>query len=137
MQEQIDKNIESLTDKMLEDMPIVSPSLDFTNGVMSQVEALESKKLTTYKPLINKRLWFLVGFVLIAITGYLFTNNAANETTLFHALDFSKLTDNTLTQSLSGFTLSKTLMYTIVGFALMVCIQVPLLKHYFDKRLSL
>ena len=60
MQEQIDKNIERLTDKMLEEMPKVSPSIDFTNTVMSQVETLESKKVTAYKPLIPKNLWFVI-----------------------------------------------------------------------------
>lgn len=137
MKEQVDKDIKTLTDKMLREISLESPSFDFTNTIMAQVEALESKKVTTYRPLIPKHLWFVFGFVLVAITSYLFINNAAKETTLFTALDFDKLTNNTITQSLSGFSLPKTVMYSILFLGIMICIQVPVLKHYFDKRLSI
>lgn len=137
MEEQVDKHIEKLTDKMLGETSIESPSFDFTAVVMSQVEALENKAITTYKPLIPKYLWFIFCFALIAITGYLFINNTGSETSLLSNLDFSKITNNTITQSVSEFKMPKTFMYAILFLGLMICVQVPVLKNYFDKRLSL
>ena len=137
MQEKENKNIEKLADKMMHALDLESPSLDFTNTIMAQVEALESKKVTTYKPLIPSYLWFVGGFLLLAISGYLFLSTATEESTWFSALEFSKLTNNAITQSLSGFSLPKTVIYTILSLGLMICIQVPVLKHDFDKRLSM
>ena len=136
MQEKENKNIEELVDKMMHSLSVASPSVDFTNSIMSQVEALESKKVTTYKPLIPGYLWFVGGFLLVVITGYLFLSTSTEESTWLPALDFSKLTNNSLTQSLSSFSLPKTVMYVILSLGLMICIQVPVLKHYLDKRLS-
>lgn len=135
MQEQVDKNIEVLADKMMKELAIESPSLDFTNAIMDHVEAIERKEITTYKPLIPKYLWFVVGFVLVAITGYLVVNNTGSETSLFRSLDYSKITNNTITQSVSEFKMPKTLMYGILFLGIMICVQVPFLKYYFDKRL--
>ena len=91
--------------------------------------------MTTYKPLIPGYLWFVGGFLLVAITGYLFLSTTTEESTWLPALDFSKLTNNNLTQSLSSFSLPKTVLYAILSLGLMICIQIPVLKHYFDKRL--
>ena len=136
MQEQVNKHIEKLTDKMLGETSIESPSFDFTAAVMSQVESLENSSITAYKPLIPKYLWFVVGFALILITGYLFVNNTGSEASLLSNLDFSKITNNTITQSVSEFKMPKTFMYAILFLGLMICVQVPVLKNYFDKRLS-
>ncbi|MDO6597596.1 hypothetical protein Q4512_11780 [Oceanihabitans sp. 2_MG-2023] len=136
MKEQENKNIEELADKMMHEMSTVSPSLDFTNTIMEQVEALQKEKITVYKPLIPKHMWFLFGFLLLVVTSYLFFNTSSTETSLLSALDFRKLTNNAFTQSLFKFSLPKTVLYAILSLGLMICIQVPLLKHYFDKRLS-
>lgn len=136
MQEKENKNIEELVDKMMDSLSVESPSVDFTNVIMGQVEALENKKVTTYKPLIPSYLWFVGGFLLVAITGYLFMSTTTEESTWFSALEFSQLSNNIVTQTLSGFSLPKTVMYAILSLGLMICIQVPVLKHYFDKRLS-
>ena len=135
MQEKENKKIEELVDKMMHSLSVESPSVDFTNSIMSQVEALESKKVTTYKPLIPGYLWFIGGFLLVVITGYLFLSTSTEESTWLPALDFRKLTNNTLAQSLAQFSLPKTVLYAILSLGLMICIQVPVLKHYFDKRL--
>ncbi|MGB1308223.1 MAG: hypothetical protein ACPG6B_04890 [Oceanihabitans sp.] len=134
---QEDKNIENLVSKMMQDLAIDSPALDFTNAVMSQVENLESKNEIVYKPLISKPLWVLLGFVLVVITSYLFMNTSAEETTWLSTLNFSSFTNNNFTQSLTTLKLPKTFIYAILFLGIMVCIQVPLLKNYFDKKLSL
>ncbi len=129
-----DKAVENLVNKMMEKIDLESPSLHFTNQVMTQVEALQSSAITKYKPLISNRLWSIIGFAILATCTYLFLNTPTNETSWLSSINFDALANNSITQSVSGFKISKTLMYTIVFMSLMICIQVPLLKNHFDKR---
>ncbi|WP_034057328.1 hypothetical protein [Lacinutrix jangbogonensis] len=137
MNEQIDKNIERLTDKMMQEMPKASPSIDFTSIVMSQVEALESKAVIAYKPLISKSFWFVLCFLILAITLYLFFTINTEQTSLLASLDFNKLVNNRFTGAISKFEIPKTFMYAILFFGLLVCAQIPWLENYFNKRLTL
>jgi len=129
-----DKHIDDFVNKLMKETTLESPSLDFTDQIMMQVEAFKERKITAYKPLISKRIWAVIGLAILSTSIYLFFNTPSNESRWLSQLNFSVITNNNITQTLSGFTLSKTLMYTIVGFALMICVQIPLLKNHFDKR---
>jgi len=129
-----DKSVENLVDKVMQETVLESPALDFTSQVMAQVEALQSSKITAYKPLISTRIWSVIGFAILATCAYLFLNTPTNEISWLSNINFDALANNSITQSVSGFKMSKTLMYTIVFMSLMICVQVPLLKNHFDKR---
>jgi hypothetical protein len=129
-----DKAIENLVNQLMEDTELESPALGFTSQVMSQVEIFQSRKITAYKPLISKRIWSIIGFAILAMCFYLFLNTPSNEPSWFNSFNFDGITNFSLTQALSSFTISKTLTYTIGFLAFMICVQVTFLKHHFDKR---
>lgn len=129
-----DKAIENLVNKVMQETELESPSLHFTSQVMSQVEALQSSVITAYKPLISKSIWGIIGFAVLATCIYLFLNTPSNESSWLSSINFDVITNNSITQTISSFKMSKTLMYTIVLMSLMICVQVPLLKNHFDKR---
>ena len=134
MKAQEDKALENIVDKMMQETVMELPSLDFTSQVMNQVEAIQSSEITKYKPLISKPIWSIFGFAILATCFYLFLKTPANEFCWLSRINFDVITNNSIAESVSRFKISKTLMYTIVFLSLMICVQVPLLKSYFDKQ---
>ena len=131
-----DKHIEELINNMMKDVEMESPSADFTHMVMAQIDADKQSNTIRYKPLISKHVWLIIGCAILGTCAYLLLNTSNYESSWLNRLDLGQFTNNSITQTLSGFTLPKTVMYTVLGFALMICVQVPLLKHYFNKRLE-
>ena len=43
---------------------------------------------------------------------------------------------NKVTEAISGITFSKTLMYAVGLSGLLFFVQIPMMKHFFDKRLE-
>ena len=137
MKENINKHIENLVTKAMKRSTLESTSLDFTNTVMSQVNALGHSSVTTYKPLISKPMWFVIFAVGLAIALYIIFGTSTTETGWLNSIDLSVLINNKFSHALTEFTVSKTVMYGIVLFGIMLFIQIPILKHYFDKRLEM
>lgn len=142
MNENADKHLDNLSRKVIGELAVESPSFDFTKSVMSQINALSSSSVTTYVPLISKTVWALIALVFVGIVG--FVNFGASDTsTTLSTTEKSSWLDRLILERLPGYEfvnplanldLSQTTVYGIVLFAFMICIQVPLLKHYFNKR---
>ncbi len=135
MNENVDKHTELFTDKLLKDSSLESPSINFTSQIMSQVEAIAQSDVTTYKPLISKRVWIGVAVAIVGVLIYSFFGSAS-ESEWLKSVDLSVLGNNKITNALSEFSFSKTILYAAAMFALMFAIQVTVLKGYFDRRLS-
>jgi len=129
MKEHTNKPIEKLVDKVMKSSTLEAPSFDFTAKVMTQVLTDSKSGVTVYKPLISKTAWvvlFLVATVLIVFSVY---TNESYSLGLLEKVDLSKVPN-----LFSGIKISQTTMYSLLMFAIMLFIQVPLLKHYFNKR---
>ena len=79
MNKKINNELELLTKKVIANSKIESPSINFTNLIMSQIEVLNKQQTTVYKPLISKTTWsyIVIGF-LISILITVFSNNSTN-----------------------------------------------------------
>ncbi|MGM5470723.1 hypothetical protein ACS386_10655 [Flavobacteriaceae bacterium LMO-SS05] len=129
MTERSDKHIEKFVDKVMQSSTLEAPSFDFTAKVMSQVTATSISTVTVYKPLISKPVW---GMLILLALGVVTFSVFSKDTTSFgwlDQLDFSRVSN-----LFSGIKMSQTAMYSLFMFALMFFIQIPLLKHYFNKR---
>ncbi len=131
---QDDKKIEDIIDKLMRDDSLEQAPLNFTDNVMSKVEKLNASTVTVYKPLIPKYIWWLIATGFLGLVVYLFFNDSSNTSSLSERYNLPEIS----LQSLEGlsFELSSTLMYATLLLALMVSVQIPLLKHYFNKRLT-
>lgn len=134
MKENEDKYLDDFTKKIIKKAALESPSIHFTSEIMSQVAALNDKSVTVYKPLISKKVWFLIALSFVVLCTYLILGTETEKESWLSTLDFNALSNNNFTNALSGFKMSKTLMYAVVFFGLMFCIQIPFLKNHFDKR---
>jgi len=132
--EKDEKRIEALIDKLLANETLEQPAIDFTDKVMSEVEAISISTVTDYKPLVPKSVWLLIGFSFVALVGYIALKEPVTSSGWLDRFNLSNISINPL-EKLS-FNFSKTLMYAVVLFAIMMGIQIPLLKHYFNKRMA-
>jgi hypothetical protein len=137
MNENADKLLDDLSRKVIGKSSVESTSVNFTSNVMSHIKAYSKSKATTYVPLISKRIWTLIGLGFSAIVVYVIFKSPDNSSSWLKtwSLDSIQLTNLEFGNLLPNPEVSQITMYAIVLLALMLCIQIPLLKHYFNKRM--
>lgn len=132
--EKDDKRIEDLVNKLMEADALEQPSFDFTDKVMAKVEALSDSSITTYKPLIPKPVLWTIAAGFLVLVGYVMFGSPSNTESLSEKYNIAQDYQNLL-EGIS-FDFSSTLMYSILFLAIMLSVQIPLLKHYVNNRLS-
>ena len=128
--EKDEKKIEAFIDKLMSADGLEEAPLDFTDKVMSKVEAISVP--TVYEPLISKSVWFIIIGSFIALVGYTYLKEPLTSSGWLDRFNLSNTSIHPL-QNVT-FEFSTTVMYAFVLLAIMVSIQIPLLKHYFNKR---
>jgi len=132
MKKHTNKYLEEFVDKAMKSSALETPSFDFTSKVMSQVTTAQKSTVTVYKPLISKTAW---GILLLLTSGLIIYSIFSKDTitlSWLNKLDFSKVSN-----LFTGVKISNTVMYALLIFAVMLFIQVPMLKHYYDQRFKL
>jgi len=129
MKEKANKHIEQFVDKAMKSSSLETPSFDFTTKVMSQVLENSKSTVTVYKPLISKTTWGILLLITGALIVYSLFSNDSTSFVWLDQIDFSKVSN-----LFSGIKISNTVMYSLLMFAVMLFIQIPLLKHYFNKQ---
>ena len=132
--EKDEKRIEDLVNKLMSADSLERAPDDFTDKVMSKIEALSEAKATVYRPLIPKNILWLLGIGCMAIIGYIIFKQPTTNSKLTEKLNLPDLSLNLLEGW--SFELSNTFVYAVVLFAVMLSIQIPLLKQYFNNRLT-
>lgn len=135
MKEHTEQHLDKLAKKAMKSSLLESPSVDFTANIMKQIEPIKIGYSIAYKPLISKYGWFGIIAILIGISVYVMFGNVESSP-LLETIDYSVISNNKVTDILSGITFSKTLMYAIGFFGLVFFIQIPLMKHVMNKRLG-
>ncbi|WP_243472554.1 hypothetical protein [Winogradskyella sp. MH6] len=129
-----DKRIEELVDKLMANDSLEKAPVNFTNDVMSKIEALSETKTIIYKPLIPKYVWWLLGLGFVALIVNVILNKPSDSSSLSERYNLPEVSFDVFNNLSVDF--SSTLMYATVLLAIMVAIQVPLLKQYFNQKLS-
>lgn len=126
------KNIEKLIDKLMHHDDLHSASMHFTNAVMAQVESLNHEKVFEYKPLISKKIWFLICAVIIGLSAYIafYGNLTKSKWMDYFQFNFSQ-------DLLPELSFSNTTIYATTIVSVFFLIQIILLKNHFNKRLSI
>ena len=132
--EQDNKKIEGLVNKLMSANSLEKAPLDFTDKVMTRVEALSDSKSIVYKPLIPKYIWWLIAASFIGSLSYFLFIQPTGNSSFAEKFNLPELSLNPI-ENLS-LEMSNTMMYAIVLFAIMFCIQVPILKQYLNKRMQ-
>ncbi len=129
-----DKRIEELVDKLMANDSLEKAPVNFTNDVMSKIEALSETKTIAYKPLIPKYVWWLLGLGFVALIVNVILNKPSDSSSLSERYNLPEISFDVFNNLSVNF--SSTLMYATVLLAVMIAIQIPLLKQYFNQKLS-
>ncbi len=133
MKEQEDRQLEHLVAKAIQKTTLETPSSQFTNKVMAAVNAQPQSVAIRYSPLIPKYIWIVIAALIVGFTTYLWFFVQPTPMA-WPKLSFNFMDNNLISKGLAAITPSKITVYAVLLFAVMVCVQVPILKNYFDKR---
>lgn len=131
MKENANKHIDHFVDKVMKSSKLETPSFDFTAKVMSQITVPSKSAVTVYEPLISKTTWGILLVLTAGMVGFSIFSQESTSLGWFDKLDFSIVSN-----LFSGVKISQTTMYSLLMLGVMIFIQIPLLKHYFNKRLE-
>lgn len=126
------KNLETLVDKLMANDTLEKPSANFTDNILSQLEVKTQSQKFVYKPLISKHVWSVIVVVVFSAIGYVYLKEPVMNSEILDKVNLSNLFKNPFANITIEF--SKTLIYAVIFMALMLCIQIPILKNYFNKR---
>jgi len=129
-----DKKLNQLVDRLMDNDALESPSIDFTSRVMQKLNAETENKAFVYRPLISKPVWFLLTTAFIILVAYIYFNEPSSNSGWFNTLNLRPFKETTFGSLNLKFT--KTGMYAMLLLAIMIGIQIPLLKNYYNKRLE-
>lgn len=133
MKENETKQIEHLVAKAMQKSTLETPSFQFTDKVMAAINAQNQSIATSYKPLFPKYIWVAIAILVIGFTSYIWFVTQPTPLDL-PSLSFDFMENNPISKQLANFTPSKITVYAVFLLALMLCVQIPMLKRYFDKQ---
>jgi len=132
MNKEADKHIERLVDKMMKEVVLESPSKDFTNLIMTEVEQMDQVKSIAYKPLISKKLWLFILSAIMGMVIYILINNNLTTPKWFDFFEFESIG-----KLMPNINFSSTILYASIILSVLFATQIIVLKNYFNKRLAL
>jgi len=133
MKEQETKDLEQLVSKAMQKATLETPSFQFTDKVMAAINAEHQSVTARYRPLIPKYIWAAITVTILGITAYLWFLIQPAPLDL-PKLSFDFMENNLLSKEVTSFTPSKITVYALLLLAVMICVQIPMLKRYFDKH---
>lgn len=133
MKEQEAKELENLVAKAMQKATLETPSFNFTDKVMDAVIAQQQTAAIRYRPLIPIYIWIAIAAAIVGITAYLWFLIQPTPLNL-PELSFDFIKNNSFSKEFTAFTPSKITSYAVLLLALMLCVQIPMLKRYFDKQ---
>lgn len=136
MKENADKQLDDLTRKVIQTTSLEKPSFDFTSNVMSEIDRIESTTSITYVPLISKRVWLILSALVITALLVIALGDINVTTGWLSEVGIERFYNFEISNPLSNISVPTTLVYAVGFFGLMLTIQIPLLKRYFDERLK-
>ncbi|PKV52317.1 hypothetical protein ATE84_4428 [Aquimarina sp. MAR_2010_214] len=120
---------------LIKEAGLETPSENFLKNVMEQVELSTIEISPTYKPLISKKVWFIIG-VIVAVLLCMIPFLSDGKESILNNVNFSFLNKLSIKNPFSNFTFHKTTIYGISFLALLFFIQITILKRRIDKRFS-
>lgn len=137
MEENRNSQIDAFLKKQLKEIPLESPSKDFTKNLMGILSSEETSEVTSYVPLISKKVWTgIASLVAILSLVLVFIPFQQEEESLLTKipLDFSFISKVSFSGIVEALAVSNTTLYTLLLFSILVFAQVFYLKGYFTKR---
>ena len=129
------KELDNFSKKYIKDIDTEKLSPEFTSELMKKIQVLNVYKVQSFTPLISKKVWFLIGFLLVAILSIPFNSNEESILSV-PELDVTFLNKFQLSNLFESVSISNTTFSIICLFGFMIFIQFIYLKKYFESRIN-
>ncbi len=126
-----EKRIEKLSEKIMQETSLESPSANFTANIMSQLQ----EKTITYKPLISKKVWTLVAACIALAVIFNFNSELARPEWL-DVISIKERFSYSLDSLIPNLEIPKTYLYSVVFLAIFILLQIPYFKYINKKDLQ-
>jgi len=121
--------------KLVQEAGTESPSVDFLQNVMGELDVVQLSTSSLYQPLISKKAWAIISILVVALlVSVAFLSEG---TSITNTLDLSFLPLTASNNPISGYTLPSTAMYGIIFLAVLCIVQVTIIKRKIDKTFSI
>ncbi|NHF58084.1 hypothetical protein FK220_001940 [Flavobacteriaceae bacterium TP-CH-4] len=135
MERDKEKELNDFIKKVVSEVGVESPSPNFTDSVLSKIQAGKQADTVAYTPLISRTGWYLMGAVVVVIFAFIILGNGEMDIPWLASSDIETLSNNLFLEAFSNLQVSNTVLYGMAGLAFFVTIQVVLLKNHFGRRL--
>ncbi len=138
MKKDKDENLDAFIRKTIIEAGLENPSVDFTRSVLSKIQADAQKSPAfVYRPLISKSVWLIILTAIAGVFVYSIWENPSSEINWLAVSKLNRFAEFNLLANSLNFYISNTVIYSFVGLAFFVWVQVFLLKSYMNKRIAL
>ena len=128
------EKLDAMLERLMRDEALESPSVNFTDKVMDKVYGIESSTVTVYKPLISKRVWLLIALSFVVLVAFVMLNNGSTDSQWLSSLELPR-PEFTLFDNIN-FQLSGTFKYAVLFLAVMIGVQMTVIKSYYGRRFT-
>lgn len=133
MKEDENKELEQLIGKAMKNMPLETPSFDFTSRVMAQAALTPKKVIPAYKPILPKSFWLVSAIIIIGLICYANFSGTPQEKTSY-GIDIEQAYNSKISHIAGQLNFSKTTMYATVALLLAMLVQIPLIRNHFQGK---
>ena len=137
MEENKEKELDVFVKKVVDEIGLEEPSIDFTKSVLSKIRTETHKSAISFKPLISRSIWWVLTTIVFGIFMYVIFGNTSTEINWPAFAILNKLAAFNLSVNIPYQSVSDVYVYGFLGLAFFMGIQVFVLKHHFDKRYSM
>lgn len=132
MKENVDKLSNIIVKKAIRTSNLESPSSDFTNHIMAHVRPKSTA--IVYRPLISRTGWILIFGSVITFVVFSYLNLGVDTNEWFQNIDLHSILTNGVANFFSKLKFDQITSYAMLVCGIMLCAQIPILKHFMDKK---
>ncbi len=138
MEENKDKQLDDFVKKIVKSAGLETPSVGFTQNIMSKIVAQEAKStVTVYQPLISKTSWLILATITLLLFAYVIFGKLDLTISWLPNINSEVLNKIGFMDALSQINLPNTAVYSLFGIILFFYVQIIFLKRHLESRFTL
>ncbi|WP_297704862.1 hypothetical protein [uncultured Eudoraea sp.] len=138
MEENNDKQLDDFVKKIVKSTGLETPSVGFTQNIMSKIVAQEAKStVTVYQPLISKTSWLILATIILLLLAYVIFGKLDLTISWLPNINSEVLNKIGFMDALSQINLPDTAVYSLIGIMLFFYVQIIFMKRHLESRFTL
>ncbi|HMB64370.1 MAG TPA: hypothetical protein VKN36_14925 [Eudoraea sp.] len=138
MEENKDKRLDDLIRRSVREMGLDTPPANFTENLLFKIETIpRASDAIVYTPLISRFGWGIIAAIVIALGVLIGYANPDARITWFEKINWSEISNVIFPEGIPSLSLSNTMVYSLLIFAVFAVVQSVLLKNYLGRKYAI